>query len=136
MELILKSVARPMHRLSALNRSTAATLSLMILATLTSPASAVPETFEAYARIAGEVGTARSTCGLDMDAQALFALGRTFAVGQNDPSALDRLAGVVADGLNEAAARLQRQGMDSFCRDMLEAYGPNGKVHSGLLKTR
>jgi hypothetical protein len=115
-------------------RSLSVIVPLTMLAMLTRPASAVPGTLEAYVKIAGEVGTARSTCGLDIDTQALFALGRPFAAGQSDQAALDRMADAVADGLNAAGARLQRQGSESFCREMLEAYGPNGKVHPGLLK--
>ena len=108
-----------------------------LVATLvTGPALAQPKTFEAFATIAGEVGTARSSCGFDMDHQALIALGRPFSIGPSAGAAIDGHADAVAAGLARASERLQRQGEAAFCRDMLAAYGPGGRVAQGLLRPR
>lgn len=107
---------------------------LLLASTL--PAAAKFADFKSFAKATGEVGVARSNCGFEMNMQELLALGRKFAVNPADAALQDKLAGDIAAGLADAEKRYHAEGHDTFCRNMLVAYGPTGNVVAGVLKPR
>ena len=88
-------------------------------------------TFAEYAKVAGEVGEARSTCRHQLVTQALLALGRQF---EGQAANQEAAADILAKALSDANARMRQMGAEAFCAEMLALYGPSGRVAKGLLK--
>ena len=98
---------------------------------MSGPAMAQVRSFAEYAKVAGEVGEARSTCRHELDTQALLALGRPFQGQATNPEAA---VDILAKALSDASARMRQMGAEAFCAEMLALYGPSGRVAKGLLK--
>jgi hypothetical protein len=112
-------------------------LSLLIAVLSASRATAGEFTgIEHYMRVSGAVNAAQGSCEVRANVARLIALGKPYQLTARDPALEEKMIDVMVRSLNETGARIQDEGRDVVCAELMALYGPGGSDVPDLLGLR